>query len=320
MMTGRQKLAIVIVSWNVREMLLACLRSVFEDMALYGIEGTVWVVDNVSKDGTAQTVRETFPQVRLIEPAQNLGFAGGNNLALRAIGFPDGAELPDAVLLLNPDTLVRPGALRALLDALMLPGVGLAGARLVYGDGTFQHSAFGFPGLLQLIFDLFPVPGRLIESRLNGRYPRVLYRRGTPFRVDHPLGATFMLRREVIAQTGMFDENFFMYCEEIDWAIRIREAGWKAVCVPSAEVVHYGGQSTGQVKPRSVVNLWAARIRLYAKHYGPARNLAARNIIRMGMKRLIRRTEQDTILDRESRSSLIEAYRQVIVLTHRAHI
>jgi N-acetylglucosaminyl-diphospho-decaprenol L-rhamnosyltransferase len=308
-------LAVVIVTWNVRDLVLDCLRSVYADLAGSQLDGQVWLVDNASVDGTALAVRNAFPQTHLIEPGENLGFARGNNLALRSMGFPDSENLPSFVLLLNPDTLVKPGALIALLNGMEVTGAGLAGARLVYGDGSFQHSAFAFPGLGQLLIDLFPVPGRLQESPINGRYPRRLYEGNRPFEVDHPLGATFTLRREVIAQTGMFDEQFHLYCEEIDWAMRIRAAGWKAVCVPTAEVMHYGGQSTRQVRPQSVINLWTARLRLYRKHYRPLKRALATLILRAGMNRLIQATARDSSQSDETRKALVDAYREVIRLT-----
>jgi N-acetylglucosaminyl-diphospho-decaprenol L-rhamnosyltransferase len=308
-------LAIVIVTWNVRDLIADCLASVFDDLSHSQIDGEVWIVDNDSSDGTAQTIQDTYPQAHLIESGENLGFARGNNLALRAIGFPDGKDLPPYVLLLNPDTVVTQGALHALLDGMNATGAGLGGARLVYGDGSFQHSAFAFPGLAQLAIDLFPVPGRLQESRLNGRYPRAMYAGGRPFEVAHPLGATFMLRREVIQQTGLFDEQFHLYCEEVDWALRIHEAGWKAVCIPTAEVIHYGGQSTVQVKPQSVLNLWTARLKLYRKHYPPLKRALAILILRAGMNRLIQATARDSSQSEADRKALVDAYQSVIALT-----
>jgi GT2 family glycosyltransferase len=157
----------------------------------------------------------------------------------------------------------------------------------------------------------------LSETRLNGRYPRALYAGGKPFPVDHPLGATFMLRREVIQQTGMFDEQFYLYCEEVDWAWRIHKAGWGAVCVPAAEVVHYGGQSTGQVRAQSVINLWTARLKLYRKHYAPLKAMLARAIVRAGMNRLIQVTARDSSQTEEVRRELVNAYREVIRLSRR---
>jgi N-acetylglucosaminyl-diphospho-decaprenol L-rhamnosyltransferase len=276
-------LAVVIVSWNVKELLADCLASTFASLAESGLDAGVWVVDNASRDGSVEMVRERFPQVRLIASPENLGFAGGNNCALRAIGFDD-SRLPRYVLLLNPDTEVRgdaPATMVRFMDET--PSAGVCGARLVYGDGSFQHSAFDFPGLVQIFLDFFPLHWRLTESRLNGRYPRRLYEGGTPFEIDHPLGAAMMLRREVILQTGLLDEGYRMYVEEIDWCMRIRRAGWAIYCAPSAVVVHHAGQSTRQVRDEMFVALWQSRFRLLGKHYSGAFRGAARRLVRLGL-------------------------------------
>ncbi len=316
-MASKPDLAVIIVTWNVRDLALACLRSVYEDSSASGLSVRCVVVDNASSDHTAEAIRKESPQTDVIEPGENTGFARGNNIGLRALGSPDLPEFPPYVLLLNPDTVVHRGALRNLIDAMEQTHAGLSGARLIYGDGSFQHSAFGFPGLAQLWIDLFPTPTRLQESRINGRYSRKLYQGTRPFRVDHPLGATFMLRREVIQTTGLFDEQFHLYCEEIDWALRIRRAGWEAICVPTAEVVHYGGQSTSQVRPQSIINLWAARLRLYRKHYSALKCRMATIILRAGMARLIRITMRDSSVDAAEAKSLVDAYREVVRLSYR---
>jgi GT2 family glycosyltransferase len=302
-------LAVVIVSWNVREMLRACLTSVFADLVTSELEGEVWVVDNTSQDGSPEMVRTDFPQVRLVVNQQNLGFARANNVALRQLGE---SEPPSYVWLLNPDTEVQPGAVRRLTDFMdSHPRVGVAGARLFYGDGRFQHGAFGFPGLWQILFDLLPLPGRLYESRLNGRYPRALYERGAPFAVDHPLGAAMMVRWRVTHDVGLFDEGFYMYCEEIDWCMRIKRAGWRIYCVPRAEVIHHEGQSTHQIDKDSFVNLWRSRRRLYDKHYGPIKNWLATRLVRAGMKRKIELAQRDQAQDKAAGRELaarIQAY------------
>jgi len=290
--------AIIIVNWNVRDRLAACLRSIEADLTASQLPGQVWVVDNASTDDSVAMLRRDFPQVQLIASDKNLGFAGGNNAALRAIGFADkppspgrrGArgevDLPEAVLLLNPDSEVHPGALRALFDFLKNnPRAGIVGARLSYGDGSFQHSVFAFPGLWQLAIELLPLPGRLVESRLNGRYPRSAYESGRPFRVGHPLGAAMCVRREAIQQVGLLDERYQMYVEEIDWSKRIVSAGWAAYCVPAAQITHLGGQSTGQVQISSFINLWTSRCQFYRKHYHPLKFWLAGQIVRMGMRR-----------------------------------
>ena len=276
-------LPIIIVSWNVRELLARCLTSIQTDLARSSLSGRIIVVDNASHDGSPDMVRERFPQVELIARDENLGFAKGNNVGLRLV--PD----CEFALLLNPDTEVQPGAIATLLAAARTRSdSAMATSRLLYGDGAFQHSTFHFPGLSQLYIDLFPVPGRLYESRLNGRYPRARYETAQPFEIDHPLGAVMLLRGAAMRQVGVFDENFALYCEEVDWAARFKEAGWHNVCVPVAKITHHEGRSTSQVKVASFVKLWTARHQLHTKHPQFAPLSLAKLIVTQGMKRKMR--------------------------------
>ena len=206
--TDYASLAIIVVSYNVRELLRACLQATFASLARAPeIDATVWVIDNASADGSAEMVAAEFPQARLVASRENLGFAGGNNRVLRELGFGDesgGAEerrsgrpkigqrssrtprnthhapRPDLILLLNPDAEPVDDAIGQMAHFLLAhPEVGGVGAQLRYPDGRFQHGAFRFPGLFQLWFDLFPPrPRRLLDSRLNGRYPRAAYEGG----------------------------------------------------------------------------------------------------------------------------------------------
>jgi hypothetical protein len=310
--TRTADLAVVIVTWNVRMLALEALRSLCADLDAHDVGADVYVVDSASSDGTAEAIASTFPQVTLIRSENNLGFGAANNLALRRLGFCEqDQDLPRAVYLLNPDTITQPGATWALYDALMShPNWGLVGGGLSYGDGSFQDSAFAFPGLRQLWAEFFPSPGRWREGAFNGRYPRRLYDTETPFPVDFVLGATMMLRREVIQQTGIFDEQFFMYCEEIDWAWRIHKAGWGVYCVPAAQVVHLAGQSTGQMRPQSSVNLWSSRLRLFEKYLPRWKLWLARRMIAGGIARKIRQA-RDLPLEPAERDALIDAYRTV---------
>ena len=288
-------LAVIIVSWNVRNLLAACLHSLQVDLSGSKLSGEIWVVDNASSDGSVAMIRRDHPQVRLIASDKNLGFAGGNNAALRAVGFGDpenaaskrtAANHPAAVLLLNPDTEVHPGALQTLFDFLQrTPRAGIAGAHLVYGDGSFQHSAFAMPGLWQLAIELLPLPGRLVDSRLNGRYPQSLYERSRPFQIGHPLGAAMCVRGKAIQQVGLLDESYYMYVEEIDWSKRMNAAGWRAYCVPQAKVTHFGGQSAGQIEASSFIYLWSSRYQFYRRHYARLKVWLAALIVRAGMRR-----------------------------------
>jgi N-acetylglucosaminyl-diphospho-decaprenol L-rhamnosyltransferase len=280
--------AVIIVSWNVRDYLVDCLRSLHKEIIRSGLKVAVWVVDNDSTDGTVEVLRDLFPQIHLIANETNLGFGAANNQGMQAAA----AFEPRYFFLLNPDTLLRSGALGYLVRGLEdRPNAGMVGARLVYRDGRFQHSAFHFPGLGQLMFDLFPMPARLYESRLNGRYPTSHFRSDQkPFAIDHPLGASMLVRASVAQATGGFDESYHMYCEEIDWSWRIREGGWDIYVVPAAEIVHFGGESTRQVPAQSLINLWRSRAQLYAAHHGRWRKALAGKLVRLAMRRKATRT------------------------------
>ncbi len=270
-------LSIIIVSFNVRDLLDACLKSV-QESARDELRYEIIVVDNASTDGSARMVRQHYPEVRLIANRENRGFAAANNQGIRE-------SHGRYVLLLNPDTEVLDDALAVMVAFLEThPSFGAAGPQLLYPDGSFQHSAFRFPGVLQTFFDFFPLHHRLLDSRLNGRYPRAWYARGTPFPIDHPLGACLMARRATVEQVGLLDEGFFMYCEEIDWCWRMREAGWQIACVPHARVIHHAGASASQFRDAMFVALWRSRFRLYAKHLPPWRQRLIRWIVRVGLQ------------------------------------
>ena len=310
-------LVIVTVSYNTRDLLADCLQSVLAGLERSALAGEVWVVDNDSADGSAEMVGQRFPQVHLVAHDENLGFAAGNNLALQAIKLGEDSR-PRYVLFLNPDTRVQDDALGALVRFLdATPGAGAAGARLVHGDGSFQHSAFAFPGLSQIFLDLYPIHHRLLDSQLNGRYPRRLYEAGRPFPVDHPLGAALMVRAKVLAQTGSFDEQFFMYCEEIDLCRRIQDAGWGVYCVPEAEVVHLVGQSSRQFRDKMYVALWRSRFLMYDKHESALFRRVARLLVGLGMgteSRRARAAHRRGEISQEELAGRLAAYREVAAL------
>lgn len=279
-------LSVVIVSYNTRDLLRDCLRSVFASLdcplplstpdASGHLAAEVWVVDNASADGSAALVATEFPQVRLVANDKNLGFAAANNQALHQ-------SKGRYVLLLNPDAVVLGdafGHLVAFLDEN--PAAAAAGAVLLNGDGTLQDSCFHFPTLLMSLFDFFPLNHRVSNSRWNGRYPLRRYA-GHPFPIDHPLGACLIVRRAVAEKVGWLDADFFMYCEEVDWCLRIKRAGWQIYCVTQAKVIHYGGQSTAQFRGQMLVALHHSRQQLFAKHYGPGYQWAHRQIVRLGV-------------------------------------
>jgi GT2 family glycosyltransferase len=299
--------AVVLVSYNTRDLLRRALRSVIDSAA----EDTqqVVVVDNASRDGSAAMVADEFasrfPALRLVASPVNLGFTGGNNLALHLLGFDSvvppqcGVEFeraarprPDCVLLLNPDAELQGDALQRMARFLeATPNAGACGARLSYGDGSFQHGAFAFPTLFQVALDFFPLTGlpgahRIHSSRWNGRYPMRLWNGTAPFAVDFVLGAAMMMRGRAIEQIGGLDDTYFMYCEEMDWCLRAREAGWGVYAVPTARVVHHEAQSSRQFRWRSFERLWHSRFRFYRQHparYGPLHRIMLQALVRVGL-------------------------------------
>ena len=313
------RLGVVVVSYNVRDLLARCLASIEAELERTPeVEGQIWVVDNASADGSAAMVQAQFPQVNLIASPDNLGFARANNRALRAMGLPDGHNAPDAVLLLNPDAELLPGALSALLRCLEAhPHAAVAGAQLQYGDGRFQHSAFQFPSLAQVFLDFFPLNWRLTESRINGRYPRTRYQAGEPFPVDFVLGAAMLVRAAAIRQVGLLDEGYFMYVEEMDWCWRFHRAGWTVYCAPAAQVLHHEGQSARLFRDRMYVALWRSRLRFFERYYPTPWRIAARALVRLGLWAEARRARQAAArgeITADERDRRLQAYREVKTL------
>lgn len=251
----------VVVSWNTRDLLGRCLASIDREAAASGLSVETVVVDNASTDGSPAMVRERFPTARLIALDQNRGFAGANNLVLKALST-------GAALLLNPDAELLPGALAALWHALhAAPHVGLVGALLLNPDGSWQSSGYRFPDLAQVAIDLFPLHPRLVASGANGRVG--LSDGLSPVEIDHPLGACMLVRAEVVARVGLLDEGYFMYGEEVDWCRRIKAAGWTVLTAPAARVIHYGGQSTAQMPEAMFLQLHRSRARYFRRYHSP---------------------------------------------------
>lgn len=252
------QLSIVIVSWNVRDLLRACLHS----LPPAGPACEVIVVDSASADGTPAMVAAEFPEVRLIASPDNLGYSRGNNLGLR---LARGRH----VLILNPDTVVTAGALERLsayLDAH--PETGVVGPQLVYGDGAPQSTRRRFPTVLTGFFESTWAQGWAPPGLLQ-RYYAADLPADQPVAVDWLVGAALLVRAEVVAQVGGFDEGFFMYSEELDWCRRIRAAGWRIAHVPAARILHYEGRSSAQAPAATHIRFNASKVRYYRKHHGP---------------------------------------------------
>jgi len=247
-------LSVSIVNTNSRELVLACLES------LAGTEAEIVVLDNASEDGSADAVRERFPDVRVVAQEFRAGFAANHNTVIRATTGP-------YVYVLNEDTTAddwRFERLVAYLDAH--PRVAALGPKLVYPDGRRQDSAWRFPTPLVSAFGLLSL-GRLGVKQSRGDEVRS---------VDWVMGAALLLRRAALDDVGLFDEGFFLYSEEVDLQFRLRQGGWEVHYFPDATVVHHESQFSAGIPERRINEMWRSRHRYWRKHHsGPGARIAA---------------------------------------------
>ena len=229
------RVSVAVVSWNTRELLRSCLRSV--ERAVADLEVELWVVDNGSRDGSAAMVRESFPRVRLLENPDNRGFAAAVNQVFEA-------SPREYLLLLNSDTVVDESAVHEVLHvAEGTPRAAAFGARLVDPDGAHQPSCFRFPNLWGLALAAAGLPLAFPHSPL---FNRDRYGSEDPDElreVDFVMGSFLLVRGVAFEQSGRMDEGFFLYGEEADLCDRLQNRGWKTLYVPSARVVHARGGS-----------------------------------------------------------------------------
>jgi len=254
-------LSIVIVNWNTRELLEACLRSVYAQV--HGLDFEVFVVDNASVDGSPEMIRTKFPQVSLIQNNVNLGFVKANN---QAISLSKGRYIS----LLNPDTLLKNDALSKMVTFLDgHPDIGVLGCKILTAEGEIDlRGAKEFPSLLGELFELTRLSHWLPRSRFFGNYLMTYWDREDSREVDVLSGACLMIRREALEQVQYLDENFFIYGAEVDWYYRLKRLGWKVFYYAEAEIVHIGGQSTSQLKEEMGIERFRSRYRLFWKHKG----------------------------------------------------
>lgn len=244
------KLSVVIVSYNVRQYLTACIDSVA--LALKGIEGEVFVVDNNSSDDSVEVIAHDYPWVHLINNIENLGFSKANNVAIRQAAG-------EYVLLLNPDTVVAEDTLRHVLAFMdEHPEAGDAGVKMHNADGTLAPESRR------------AVPTPLVAARkmigFTKRYYMSYLSWEKPAQIQVVSGAFFMIRRKALDQVGLLDEDFFMYGEDIDLSYRLLKGGWQNWYLPYS-IIHYKGQSTQKSDFRYVHVFYQAMLIFFRKHY-----------------------------------------------------
>jgi len=275
-------ISVIIVNYNTADFLEVCLHSVF---AQTGATFEVWVVDNASSDHSVLLVREQFPQVHLLSSPENLGFAKANNMAVQhATG--------ELIFYLNPDTQVQPDCFISMLRFMENnPSVGMAGTKLLYPDYSHQNSVNeSYPG----------------QRHANGELA------GLPGRVAWLLGASIIARHKVIKQVNGFSEAFFLYGEDIDLSIKIRQAGWELGFIPNAEVIHWEGKSERHTVPLELFRkkLTATGL-LYQRHYTSTsiRRICLANIRQARWRLLSLAIEQLLAKDKTNILAKIERYK-----------
>lgn len=266
----QKDLGIVILNWNTKDLLRRCLQTVLASVGDFTYD--VVVVDNASTDGSPDMVRDEFPQVQLIASDINGGFPYGNNLGLRLLGFQDAGgakdDAPRYALLLNPDTEVEPTSLYDMVSYMDAhPEIGVAGPKLVLPSGDLDRacrrsfptptiSFYHFSGLSKL----FPNSPRFARYNMTFSDP------DKEIEVDSVVGAYMQVRREALEKIGLLDETFFMYGEDLDWAYRIKQAGWKIFYNPAVTVKHVK-RAASKKSQRAQMEFYRAMLIFYRKHY-----------------------------------------------------
>ncbi len=258
-------LSVIIVSWNVKDLLRLCLNSVLESLSSgqgHRLSPQLIVVDNASSDGSVGMLREQFPQIHLIANEKNLGFTRGNN---QGIAFSDGRY----ILLLNPDTEVVGDALGDMVAYMEAHHqVGALGPQLLDPDGQVQSSRRRFPNLSTAYVESTFLQQWGPKSDILKRYYVLDGSDDETQAVDWVVGACLLMRRKALQEVGLLDERFFMYSEELDWCYRAKRSGWEVVYLPTAQVIHYVGKSSEQVLPVRHIQFQRSKVLFFRKHHG----------------------------------------------------
>ncbi len=256
----------IIVNLNTKGLLIDCIGSIMATVR--GLSFEIWVVDNGSSDGSVASVRESFPDARIIENGENCGFARANNMALRQMR---GAY----ALLLNTDTLLRDNAVATMIGFLReKPEAAVCGGQLLNEDGSRQNSIANIPNLATELTNK-----SLLRRLFPSRYPGKEHVFSGPAEVESVVGACMCVRKTAIDDAGLLDEDYFFFFEETDWCLRFRQRGWKVFFHPHAGIVHLQGRSAGRTFLRARIEYWISRYTFFRKH----RPLMARVILRTGL-------------------------------------
>lgn len=259
-MTAPVRLSVILINLNTRDFLQACLRSMKSRLSDPSFE--VILVDNGSTDGSLEMVQSEFPEVRVFPQGKNLGFTRANNIGLRE-------ARGQYLLVLNSDTEIIGDALEKMCDYMDAhPDVGALGPKLLNPDGTRQLSCRRFPSYRTALFHRYSLLTRLFpRNRFSAEYLMTGISDDEACETDWVSGAALLTRRETIEQVGLFDEDYFIYAEDVDWCYRMKQAGWRVVYFPSAHILHHIGRATRKIAFRMTYERHRSMWLFYRKHY-----------------------------------------------------
>jgi len=296
-------LSICVVSYSTKDLLKQCLESIYRETK--GISFEIFIVDNASIDGSVEMVKNNFPNVNLIKNKKNLGFASASNQAIKD-------SKGRYILLLNPDTVILNSSLNKLVKFMDSHSeAGVVGPQILNPNRTFQFS-YDEGISLKIFFNIFILSNLLpLFKILLIPIKKVKHYFRKSQGMEHHLkikevgrirGCCLLVRQEVIEQVGLMDEQFFMYCEEVDWEYRMKNAGWKIYFYPFARIIHYWGASTAPNKQQFNLIQWQSNYKYIRKHYGNYATLAVRfmafinaifKTVSLAVKRILNKIEKE---------------------------
>lgn len=296
-------LSISIINWNTKDYLKRCLQSIEENIKNISYE--VIAVDNNSSDGSIDMIRNDFPKIKLVENKTNLGFSRANNQAIKkATGR--------YILLLNPDTLVLDKAIPKMIDFMeQHSNAGIIGCKLLNEDGSVQMSCRSFPTLNSLFYTFTGLDTKFPKSPILSNHIMSYWNHNEIREVDWVSGACLMIRRAVVKQIGLLDEEFFMYCEDLDYCRRTKQKGWGIYYLPEAQIMHYKYKSSilfyEEMERISINSL----VRYFRKYHSRGKVIAAKYVITIAVSIYFLGTVIKSILVKRDLTSVKELFSRV---------
>ncbi|MFJ8102267.1 glycosyltransferase family 2 protein [Lysinibacillus sp. NPDC096212] len=269
-------LSVVIVNYNTKKLTIDCIQSILDSKL--NVQYEIFVVDNASSDGSVEQIQSMFPEVNVISNKENVGFSKANNQAIKACNSR-------YVLLLNSDTIVNENTLDEMIHFMDVESnVGAVGCEVNLPDGTLDKACHrGFPNPEASLYYIIGLAKKFPNSPKYNSYHKSYMNMHEVHDIDCLVGAFMMVRREVIEQVGLLDEEFFMYGEDIDWCYRIKEAGWRIVYNPTVSIVHYKGASSRRKPFKIVYEFHRAMYLFHKKHFKTKYNFLVNGVVYTGI-------------------------------------